>query len=62
MSKFRCWKERKLLEAATSKVSRELDIVTFVRKQMMLDILLNLLFSKAERFLIKRQRNFILEF
>ena len=31
-SKFTCWQERKLFKAANSQISKELDIVTFIRK------------------------------
>ena len=44
-SKFRCWREQRLLHAAKAKVAKELDIVNFVRKQMVIDILLQLLFT-----------------
>ena len=43
------------------RIEKELDIVTFLRKQMMTSIALKTLFTKAERFLIKNQNTFVLD-
>ena len=39
---------------------KELDIVNFMRKQMMFEVVLKTLFSKHERFLIANNRMFVI--
>ncbi len=39
---------------------RELDLVRYIKKQMMLDAVIELLFAKAERFLLKNHAKFVL--
>ena len=51
---------KRLTNAADDCISKELDIVTFLKKQMMQSIALSTLFTKTERFLIKNQRKFVL--
>ena len=51
----------RLLKKGDEKIAKELDIVTFVRQQMMTQIALKRLFTKFEYFLLKRQRKFVLD-
>ena len=46
----------KLEEYATELISKELDIVRFIRRQKMYEIAMKLLFTKTEQFLIHNQR------
>ena len=54
-------KEQKYKQIAEDHAYKELDIVTFIRKQMMIDIAFRTLFTRKERFLIKNQRKFVLD-
>ena len=49
------------MNIGSRRVSKELDIVKFIRKQMIVDVILKTLFSKEEQFLIKRQKQFYLD-
>jgi len=50
-----------LLDKGLDRVSKQLDIVTFLRKQMMLDVLIKHQFSPLERYLARRQyKQFVL--
>ena len=45
----------RLLGVAEERISRELDIVTFLRHQMIDDVARRLLFTRMERYLIRNQ-------
>ena len=49
------------MDVAKNRVSKELDIVKFIRKQMVVNVILKTLFTKEERFLIKRQKESFLD-
>ena len=42
------------------RANKELDVERFIKKQMQVSIILKTIFTKAERFLVKNQRNFVL--
>ena len=52
---FRKSKERRIEEIAADRLSKEMDCVTFMKKQMMQDAAFKILFSPIERFLIGNQ-------
>ena len=41
-----------------TKLTKQLDITVFLKKQIALEILLKTLFTKTERFLIKKNKRF----
>ncbi len=51
---------RKLLDRGLERVERELDLVRYIKKQMMLDAVIELLFTKTDRFLLKNHAKFVL--
>ena len=44
---------------AEKKIEEELDIVNFVKQMKYLKVIMSVLFSKQERYLIKKNRRFI---
>ncbi len=42
------------------RIERELDLVKYIKKQMMIDTVFKLLLTKADRFLLKNQAKFVL--
>ena len=42
------------------RIERELDLVKYIKKQMMIDTVFEVLFTKADRFLLKNQAKFVL--
>ena len=53
-------KQKRKIEAGLGRVEQELDIIKFLKSQMKIDIAIKTLFSKAERYLIKNNRKFVL--
>ena len=54
------WKDSigdRLFTVAEDRISREIDIVSFIRQQMIDDIVRRLLFTRMERYLIRNQAN-----
>jgi hypothetical protein len=47
-------KRAKILEKGTDRIGSQLDIVKFLKKQMVLDILLKIQLSPLERYLARR--------
>ena len=43
-----------------NRIERELDLVKYIKKQMMIDTVFEVLFTKADRFLLKNQAKFVL--
>ena len=48
-----CRKKEKMKQEATAlnKMAQELDIITFIRKQMMFSVMFDTIFTKSEKFL-----------
>jgi len=51
----------RFLERADSRISRELDIVHFIQMQKMTKAAFKAIFTKFEYFLLKRQKQFVLD-
>ena len=49
-----------MLNKGLERVERELDLVRYIKKQMMIDAVIELLFTKADRFLLKNHAKFVL--
>jgi hypothetical protein len=55
-------KRAKFFEKGKERISNQLDIVKFLKKQMVLDIILRVQLSPLERYLARRQyRAFVLD-
>ena len=50
----RAKKRVRMIEKGSKRISKQLDIVKFLRSQMLLDTLVKTQFSPVERFLAKR--------
>ena len=58
-SPFCFWqKKRKLIEMANMRIEKELDVLNYFRKLKKLELLLSIIFTKQERFLLNKQRCF----
>ena len=57
-----CRKKEKMKQEATAlnKMAQELDVITFIRKQMMFSVMFDTIFTKSEQFLAKNQRKFVI--
>ena len=53
-------KEKKAVEIGLNRIQKVLEIDKFLRGQIKMKIAMKTLFSKAERFLIRNNRNFII--
>ena len=51
----RAKKRARIIDKGSDKIGKQLDIVKFIRKQMLLDTLIKTQFSPLERFLATRQ-------
>ena len=60
LSCLRSQKERKLMNKGLNRINKELEVDRFLRGQIKLRIAINALFSRAERYLIRNNRNFII--
>ena len=45
---------------ALNNMAQELDVITFIRKQMLFSVMFDTVFTKSEQFLAKNQRKFVL--
>jgi len=54
-------KHARFLEKADSRISSELDIVNFIQLQKMTRLALKVVFTKFEYFLLKRQKEFVID-
>ena len=54
-------KEKRILEKGMSQTESLLEIDNFLRTQMKLQIALKAIFNKAERFLLKNNRSFVID-
>ena len=52
--------QRQLAQMAAKKIDKEIDIITFLRKQIAHHIILKTLFTRHEQFLFKRNKRFVL--
>ena len=57
---FRKRKENAIRNRGIDRAYKELDVEYFIKKQMQVSIILRTIFTKAERFLVKNQRKFVL--
>ena len=58
----RAKKRARIIAKGSDRIGKQLDIVSFIRKQMLLDTLIKAQFSPLERFLAKHQyKNFVLD-
>ena len=53
-------KENAIRNKGLDRAYKELDVEHFIKKQMQVSIILRTIFTKAERFLVKNQRKFVL--
>ena len=52
--------QKKLFNKGLDRIERELDLVKYIKKQMMIDTVFELLFTKVDRILLKNQAKFVL--
>ena len=50
-----------MIDKGLGRIDKELDVVQFLRTQIQIRVVMSLLFTRAERFLIRHNRRFVID-
>ena len=53
-------KEDRLMRQGTDRITKEFDVIRYIKRQMVLDVALKALFTKTDRYLMRNNKSFVL--